>query len=103
MLKKEMEENDKKCYAIVCGGDGTVMWVVSEMVKCGIEVAKVPIGIVPLGTGNDFSRELGWGFESIDLVENSFKKLKKMIKKWVNANEDYFDVWDVEAEIFEVR
>lgn len=60
-LKSMSSQKDSHCYAIVCGGDGTVMWVVTEMVKNGINVKNVPIGIVPLGTGNDFSRSLGWG------------------------------------------
>ena len=47
--------------AIVCGGDGTVMWVVEELVKAGIDLQNCPIGILPFGTGNDFSRVLGWG------------------------------------------
>ena len=46
---------------MICGGDGTVMWVVSEIAKYKIDPEKVNIAIVPLGTGNDFSRNLGWG------------------------------------------
>lgn len=37
------------------------MWVVEEMVKYDINPNNVPIGVIPIGTGNDFSRALGWG------------------------------------------
>lgn len=57
-----MAEINKKCYVIVCGGDGTVMWVVTEMKKHDVKIIEAPIGVIPLGTGNDFSRELGWGY-----------------------------------------
>lgn len=60
-VKAMTENKNAQCYLIVCGGDGTVMWVVSELVKNEIDVKSVAIGIVALGTGNDFSRELGWG------------------------------------------
>lgn len=46
---------------VICGGDGTVMWVVTEMSNFNIDHAQVPIAIIPLGTGNDFARVLGWG------------------------------------------
>lgn len=46
---------------IVGGGDGTVMWVVQEMHKYKLDFEKCPLGTIPFGTGNDFSRVLGWG------------------------------------------
>ena len=46
---------------IVCGGDGTVIWVVSVLLSAEIDLSKCPLGIIPFGTGNDFSRVLGWG------------------------------------------
>jgi diacylglycerol kinase family enzyme len=37
------------------------MWVVSLIATYQIDPEKVNIAIIPLGTGNDFSRNLGWG------------------------------------------
>jgi len=44
------------------------MWVVSELARYGINPKLVNLAIVPLGTGNDFSRNLGWGKEQITLT-----------------------------------
>lgn len=43
-------------YILVAGGDGTVDSVVNVMAKLGISL---PIGILPVGTANDFSKFLG--------------------------------------------
>ena len=46
----------------VAGGDGTVGWVLG----CLLELEKKdrrpvpPVGVIPLGTGNDLSRTFGW-------------------------------------------
>lgn len=43
-------------YILIAGGDGTVDSVVNAMAKSGISL---PIGILPVGTANDFSKFLG--------------------------------------------
>lgn len=53
---KKAEAMGHHCRAIVCGGDGTVLWVVNEIVESGTPIHNVPIGVIPIGTGNDFSR-----------------------------------------------
>lgn len=43
-------------YVLIAGGDGTIDNVVNAMTKCGVSV---PIGILPVGTANDFGKFLG--------------------------------------------
>lgn len=96
---EDIREKDLPCKLrfLVCGGDGTVTWVLQEIEACkqdypGIwkNVEEPPIGIVPAGTGNDLARSLGWG-----------PKLKSVASltgyvQWVLASDVvWLDQWQV--------
>jgi diacylglycerol kinase (ATP) len=59
---------------IVAGGDGTVTWVLGTIASLGLNPSP-PVAIMPLGTGNDLSINLGWG--------------KKFVESWVKTNHIY--------------
>jgi YegS/Rv2252/BmrU family lipid kinase len=49
-------ENGDFIYVVVSGGDGTVSLVINTLLKNGI---KLPVGLIPSGTCNDFAGSLG--------------------------------------------
>ena len=73
-------------YILIAGGDGTVDSVVNAMAKSGISL---PIGILPVGTANDFSKFLGMPSD----VEEACKQILSSEVKSVDLgsiNDKYF-------------
>lgn len=53
--------------------------------------------MLPIGTGNDFSRSLGWGTTPVSFKRDNFLKLGLLVKQWMNATIGFYDMWDVEV------
>lgn len=71
------------------------MWVLELLHGNGIDLKNVVIGVLPIGTGNDFSRSLGWGCEAIKFSKDQMEKLFEVVEKWNGAKTGYYDLWDV--------
>jgi diacylglycerol kinase (ATP) len=85
---------------IAGGGDGTVSTVINLMNEWKVDFSRCPIGCIPLGTGNDFSRSLGW--QEVLNIEPNFQFLTQFTKKWVAAKMLPFDVWNIEVQLRKV-
>ncbi|XP_069104999.1 diacylglycerol kinase delta-like isoform X3 [Argopecten irradians] len=72
---------------LVCGGDGSVGWVLSEIDTLDLH-RQCQVGVLPFGTGNDLARVLGWGatFEADTQLTVILEKLEhsqiKMLDRW---------------------
>lgn len=73
-------------YILVAGGDGTVDSVVNAMAKSGISL---PIGILPVGTANDFAKFLGIPFD-----------ISKACKQIINSNVTTVDLGSINDKYF---
>uniref|UniRef100_A0A2C9ULZ8 Diacylglycerol kinase n=1 Tax=Manihot esculenta TaxID=3983 RepID=A0A2C9ULZ8_MANES len=53
----------EKMRIMVAGGDGTVGWILGSLAALNRQGREPnpPVGIIPLGTGNDLARSFGWG------------------------------------------
>nr|CAG4645341.1 EOG090X00MP [Lynceus sp. MCZ IZ 141354] len=78
---------DSDYRLLIAGGDGTISWVFSSLQS--LKLNPMPLSaVVPLGTGNDLSRELGWGtyfngnFEFSKWVEDIYSTHVAQLDRW---------------------
>jgi diacylglycerol kinase (ATP) len=77
-------------YIVVAGGDGTLNGVVNGLAT---DAKSVRIGIVPLGTGNDFARTLGLPFsieQNIDILRSAKTKRIDLVRVKSKKRARYF-------------
>ena len=101
-IKEEIESGEKQYRIIAVGGDGTVSQIVEECDKNKIDFDMAPFGTIPTGTGNDFSRTIGWGsLPQKGLLDNGHAKIKEYIRYWIKPKPEKpnFDTWFCEIEV----
>ncbi|XP_050419920.1 diacylglycerol kinase eta isoform X2 [Adelges cooleyi] len=74
---------------LVCSGDGSVGWVLSEIDRLNMQV-QCHVGVLPLGTGNDLARVLGWGASCDDDAH-----LPQILDKYERASTKILDRWSI--------
>lgn len=77
---------------VACGGDGTVAAVLEAVHRSGRDVA---VAMVPLGTGNDLARHLGW-----PLSPPSAEAIRTWLAHALAAPERHLDRWLLEGPDF---
>lgn len=75
---------------LVCGGDGSVGWVLSEIDHLKMNHPPL-VSILPLGTGNDLARFLGWGGGYAD------EPLSKILTHVEEGEVQRLDRWEIDV------
>ncbi|CAF3930109.1 unnamed protein product, partial [Rotaria sp. Silwood1] len=83
-------------HICVCGGDGTVSWVLNRLIDFFPSLENPPVSIYPLGTGNDLSRVLGWGYQYDP------KRLLRVLAQIPDAQPVALDCWQIKFETLEM-
>ncbi|CAF0836319.1 unnamed protein product [Rotaria sordida] len=81
----------------ICGGDGTVSWILSHLVDAFPPLKNPPASICPLGTGNDLSRVLGWGYRY------ELRQLLRTLTQITRAHPVPLDRWKIQIETLETN
>jgi diacylglycerol kinase (ATP) len=82
----------KNLRVIVCGGDGTMGWILSAIDQLNLreDEGQMPIAMMPLGTGNDLARQFHWGGGYTSTMKN-----EKWLQKVAGASGAILDRWNV--------
>nr|KAF6359650.1 diacylglycerol kinase kappa [Myotis myotis] len=84
-----MFKNFARFRIVVCGGDGSVSWVLSLIDALGLH-ERCQLAVIPLGTGNDLARVLGWG-----AFWNKNKSPLNILNRVEQASVRILDRWSV--------
>ena len=84
--KAFLDIDDTYEHLIIAGGDGTIDIIINAMKNLNINL---PVGILPVGTANDFAHSLGLEFD-----------IKKAVDNIINSNPRNFDIGKINDKYF---
>lgn len=84
---------------LVAGGDGSLIWLLQDLVLEGVPLDRVAVSPLPFGTGNDLAATLGWGRKPSTPLLGA--NLELAVQDWVRAEPEAFDVWEVDLQLRE--
>ena len=104
----ELYKNCQNDIKILCyGGDGTIRWIMDEVIASGIinNNRNISYGIIPLGTGNDLYKHLlnsnNITSQQIDkfqylLSDNSIQATESILNTYQKSNSTSLDRWNLQ-------
>ena len=76
---------------LVCGGDGSIQWILNTIEDLGVDARAIPVAVLPLGTGNDLARVLGWG-RGFNMDDN----IPEILVSVKDAHRVLLDRWEID-------
>ncbi|MBQ6631982.1 MAG: YegS/Rv2252/BmrU family lipid kinase [Romboutsia sp.] len=84
--KAFLDIDDTYEHLLLAGGDGTIDIIINTMKRLNIDL---PVGILPVGTANDFAHSLGLSFD-----------IKQALENIINSKPKAFDIGKINDKYF---
>lgn len=97
MKSLKVQSRVARIRVVSAGGDGTPAWIIQEMIRTGISLGSVYLIVLPFGTVNVLSRNLGW-YNCISSAEitDSIYNLRNSVRLLLEGEVMQYDVWTIE-------